>query len=93
MSDYTEVTQETVDEVPLTPFDFLDQQNITQFLTDRQLDEIGQKVIREYEIDENNFAPRKERIQELYKLALQVKEVKNYPFDNASNTQPTHLHG
>lgn len=60
-------------------------QNITEYFDDQRLQEIGATVVREYEIDEGNFQKRKDRIEELYKLALQVKEQKNYPFQNASN--------
>jgi chaperonin GroES len=61
------------------------QQNLTDFFEDSKLDEIGMKCVREFEIDESNFKTRKEKIEELYKLALQVAEVKNYPFEGASN--------
>lgn len=66
-------------------FQAIGQQNITNFFTDRELEDIAQKCAMEYDIDEGNFQSRKQRIQELYKLALQVIEEKNYPFDNASN--------
>lgn len=63
----------------------LDKQNITDFFSDQQLNEIGAKCVREFEIDDSNFDARKKKIEELYKLALQAAEVKNYPFPNASN--------
>lgn len=65
--------------------DGIGKQNITEFFDDAKLKEIGSLCIREYEIDDRNFDGRKKKIEELYKLALQAAEVKNYPFPNASN--------
>ena len=60
-------------------------ENIAETLSEDQLEEISNTVYREYEIDETNFKSRKQRIEELYKLALQVAEQKTYPWANASN--------
>lgn len=65
--------------------DFIGQQNIAQMLDDKTLEEIGATVMREFEIDDTNFTGRKNQIEDLYKLALQVAEHKNYPFEGASN--------
>ena len=62
-----------------------DAENIASTLEPNHLDEIAFKVIREYEIDETNFKTRKQKIEELYKLALQVADEKTYPFQGASN--------
>lgn len=63
----------------------VDKQNIADLLTEDQRSELGRRVIREFEIDERKFADRKERIEALYKLALQKPEAKDYPFTKASN--------
>ena len=60
-------------------------ENLAEQLSEMQLTDIGMIVYREYEIDETNFASRKRRIEELYKLALQVAEEKTYPWAKASN--------
>ncbi len=65
--------------------DAIDHINICELLTDEQVKEIGALCLREFEIDDQNFTTRRARIEEHYKLALQVKEPKNYPFENASN--------
>lgn len=67
--------------------DALDPQNpnIADLFNDTQLKEISRQCIEEFDIDNANFAGRRERIEQLYKLALQVKEQKNYPFEKASN--------
>ena len=61
------------------------QQNLTEYFTDGQLKDISARCVTEFDIDNNNFAERKARIEDLYKLALQTIEAKNYPFENASN--------
>lgn len=65
--------------------DAIDQPNITDCFTDAQLKDIATDCLADFEIDDTNFRPRRDRIEELYKLALQVKEEKNYPFTGASN--------
>lgn len=65
--------------------DVIGQQNITHLLEEQQLTEIAARCVREYDIDERDFGPRKQRIEDLYKLALQTIEEKNYPFPGASN--------
>ena len=68
-----------------TIMDSIGQQNICDFFSDQKLDEIGQQCMRDFEVDETDFSTRKARIEELYKLALQAIEQKDYPFPNASN--------
>lgn len=60
-------------------------QNITDQFSEQELDEIAELISREFEIDESNFAPRKRLIEEIYALALQALDVKNYPWEGASN--------
>lgn len=80
-----EYAEEDAEEQSFDILSVLGAQNITEFFDDSELAEIGHKCIREYEIDESNFSDRKTKIEDLYKLALQVAEQKNYPFPNASN--------
>lgn len=62
-------------------------ENIAETLTPLRRDEIANTVLRDYEVDETNFRSRKERIEKLYKLALQVADEKSYPWQNASNVK------
>lgn len=66
-------------------FDSIGQQNIVDLFTDAQLDDIGSQCMTDFELDVSDFAPRKARIEDLYKLALQAIETKDYPFSGASN--------
>lgn len=59
--------------------------NLAADLSKEKLDEISELVNREFEIDEANFSTRKTRILELYKLALQAIEAKDYPWPKSSN--------
>ena len=65
--------------------DAIGQQNISDLFSNQKLDEIAVTCLREYEQDESDFSTRKARIEDLYKLAMQVVEQKNYPFENSSN--------
>ena len=67
--------------------DFIGKQNITDQIDGRLLEDIGFECVHNFEIDENDFQSRKERITDLYKLALQAIEEKNYPFPKASNVK------
>lgn len=62
-----------------------DYPNITDCFNDSELKDIARECLDNFDIDNANFAARRERIEQLYKLALQVKEQKNYPFEKASN--------
>lgn len=59
--------------------------NITPYFSDAQLSSVASKVIEGYESDLSCFYDRKEKLEEYYKLALQVIESKDYPFEGASN--------
>lgn len=59
--------------------------NIAGLFNDTELKERSRQCLEDFEIDNTNFSSRRERIEQLYKLALQVKEQKNYPFEKASN--------
>ena len=66
-------------------FSFIGSNNLAPELDDSVLTEIGMRVCQDYTIDEGDFKERKEEIEDLYKLALQIGEMKNYPFDNSAN--------
>lgn len=86
--DYSGEDNSAVSEADASGYHVLDaigKQNICDILTDAHLKEIGVKCIRDFELDESNFAPRKQQIESLYKLALQTIEAKSYPFEGASN--------
>lgn len=59
--------------------------NITDCFNDAELGDVARECLANFEIDDRNFNSRRTRIEQLYKLALQVKEQKNYPFEKASN--------
>jgi chaperonin GroES len=52
-----------------------------------KLAQIGQDVIRDLEIDEKSRADWMASMEKFLKVAMQVKEVKNYPWPNASNVK------
>lgn len=61
--------------------------NICDLFPDHELDTLGGELMAAVMQDEIDFAPRKARIEELYKLALQTIEKKNYPFEGAANVK------
>lgn len=65
--------------------DAIDNPNITDHFSTDELKEISAECLENFQIDDTNFRSRRDKIEELYKLALQVKEEKNYPFTGASN--------
>lgn len=61
------------------------QDNIADMFTMARLSQIGTTIVNEYNNDLMNFRPRKEKMERIYNLLLQVPEIKNYPFDGAAN--------
>jgi chaperonin GroES len=59
--------------------------NIAEKLPDAKLTEIGQRAIREYDIDKKSREPWEARIKAAMDLAMLVAEQKDYPFAKASN--------
>lgn len=59
--------------------------NIADDLDESTLGEIGAKVVREYEIDDNSRDKWKAETEKAIKLAMQEAEEKSYPFAKASN--------
>ena len=64
---------------------FLDYHNIAEDLDDGELSKIGDRVKREYQIDDDSRASWKERMGKSMDMALQVATSKNHPFRGAAN--------
>lgn len=61
--------------------------NIAEHLDDEQLREIGREVVDGYDTDKDSRAEWEERNADALRLALQVKQNKNFPWRNASNVK------
>jgi chaperonin GroES len=61
--------------------------NIAEELSEEELSEIGQQVLRGYEIDKQSRIEWEELMEEALKIAKQVKETKNFPWPNAANVK------
>jgi hypothetical protein len=61
--------------------------NLADFLTDNVLNDIGQKVIRDIEIDESSREDWLKRYRKWLDMAMQVRETKNFPWPKASNVK------
>lgn len=59
--------------------------NVAELLEEEDLNKIGLNAIYGYEGDDESRAEWKERNKAGMKLAMQLTESKNFPFDNASN--------
>ncbi len=59
--------------------------NIAEDLDAELLSRIGDRVVKEYEIDENSRADWKEKSKEAMDLAMQVAKEKQYPWPKAAN--------
>lgn len=66
---------------------FIGHPNIAELLDDEELAEIGQKVVREYDIDLSSRSEWEEKMKTAMDLAMQVSTAKSYPWPNASNVQ------
>ena len=64
---------------------FIESPNIADELDKNVLGELGNKVLREYQIDKTSRADWETQIEEALKLAMQIAEAKTYPWPNASN--------
>lgn len=85
MEEEDQEATETVNVLKLA--ELVQSKNITELLSDEELHGIGDRVKREYDIDENSRAEWKKRNQDGMKLAMQVAEEKNYPFERAANVK------
>jgi chaperonin GroES len=66
---------------------YLDYHNIAVELSEDELGSIGDRVFREYQIDESSRAAWMDKMGRAMDLALQVTDVKQYPFPNAANVK------
>lgn len=69
----------------LTIYQILAADNLTSVLDDEELDEIGQQVVTDFDLDKASRSDWEARTEESMKLALQVAENKTFPWPNASN--------
>lgn len=59
--------------------------NIAEMLDEQALNTIGYNVISEFNTDKESRAQWEKRVEEAMKLALQVAELKSFPWSGASN--------
>lgn len=64
-----------------------DKTNIAKGMDQDKLDLIGDKVVRDFEIDWNSCSEWREQNEEALKLAKQVKEAKNFPWPGAASVK------
>lgn len=64
---------------------YIDAVNIADDLDSTVLEELGDKVVREYNIDKHSRADWEVQIKAALDLAMQVAEEKSYPWPKASN--------
>jgi len=62
-----------------------DSDNVADLLPDEDLDEIGRRVVQDYEIDEQSRRKWMNKMKDATDLALQLVEPKNYPWPKAAN--------
>ncbi len=65
--------------------EYVASENIAEQLTKAQLETIGYDVEREYKIDRQSREDWEKSAVKAMDVALQVRQVKNYPFENAAN--------
>lgn len=61
--------------------------NIAELMDDSQLYTIGERVVREYEMDRQSREAWEHKMEESMKLALQVVEAKSFPWTGAANVK------
>lgn len=61
--------------------------NVAEHIDEDRLAALGDRVVREYEIDETSRADWKKKAEKALERAKLKSEPKNYPFDNASNVK------
>jgi chaperonin GroES len=64
---------------------WMDSPNIAEDLEESELMDLGQRVKREYEIDINTRRDWVEKSKRAMEMAMQITEVKQYPWPRASN--------
>lgn len=88
MSEALAYDPELTEEPEAEPFDLLaaiQSPNLAFDLDESLLNQIGQKVLEEFKIDEDSRKEWRTRYDAAMKLALQTAEAKNTPWPNASN--------
>ena len=75
------------EEVPPSLDKFLEQINIAKNLDDELLEKIGQEAYEGYKRDLDSKSYWDNQVDEWVKLAAQVKDIKSYPWTNASNVK------
>ncbi len=73
--------------MPLTIAKLIASDNIAELLNEKQLSDIGHKVVHDFEVDKRSRTDWERRTEESMKLALQVVEQKSFPWPNASNVK------
>ena len=61
--------------------------NVAEELDEQELRDIGRQVIEEFEIDCESRAEWFRRMEECFRIALQLSDNKQWPWANASNVQ------
>ena len=67
--------------------DIQDAINVCDLLDEEQITEIGDEVVKTYEIDMQSRRKRETKMDEAMDLALQLVEAKSYPWPNAANVK------
>ena len=61
--------------------------NLAEFISEEELLEIGEKIVRGYEEDEDSRKEWKKKYNAGFELALQIHKDKTYPWNKASNVK------
>lgn len=83
----TDEIQSQAIEKKLSIYQILASDNLVNDLDDEELEEIGIKVVKDYDLDKTSRLDWEQRTEESMKLALQVAEAKSFPWPNASNVK------
>ena len=65
----------------------LDNINVAEGLDEDLLARLGDKVVTDFEMDEDSRSEWLEKVEDWVKLATQVASQKSYPWANASNVK------
>ncbi len=89
MATQIDLEQEQADDAPrkLTLIDILAGGNLAEQLPESDLTAIGQKVIRDVELDEASRAEWMKGYERSLDVAMQVRKAKNFPWPNAANVK------
>lgn len=88
-----EITTETVEpEEQAQPaiarlLEYVNHQNVAELLDDTQRGNIGQEVLREYQIDKDSRADWEKKTQAAMDLAMQITQDKTFPWPSAANVK------